>query len=114
CFSATSFFFFFLMFRRPPRSTLFPYTTLFRSLVWCVQSRRMVHLRGLGTFACDRVDARERRARDIASDRGNEDGRGRRRMSRVPDRKSTRLNSSHVAISYAVFCLKKKNKNYQN
>lgn len=46
-------------------------------LVWCVQSRKMVHLRGLGTFACDRIDERERRARDIASDRGNEDQRGR-------------------------------------
>jgi len=46
-------------------------------LVWCVQSRKMVHLRGLGTFACDRIDARERRARDIANDRGNEDQRGR-------------------------------------
>lgn len=46
-------------------------------LVWCVQSRRMVHLRGLETIACDRDDARDRRARDIASDRGYEDQRGR-------------------------------------
>jgi len=46
-------------------------------LVWCVQSRKMVHLRGLGTFACKRVEAREQRARDIANDRGNEDQRGR-------------------------------------
>ena len=46
-------------------------------MVWCVQSRKMVHLRGLGTFACDRVDERERQARDIANDRGNEDQRGR-------------------------------------
>src|SRR6266568_474155 len=70
--------FFFLMIRRPPRSTLFPYTTLFRSFV-----------------------------RGVLRDRG-------RRRARCPrprprDRKSTRLNSSHSSISYAVFCLKKKN-----
>lgn len=46
-------------------------------LVWNVQSRKMVHLRGLSVFACDRVDERERRAKDIASDRGNADQRGR-------------------------------------
>src|SRR5579872_7576392 len=69
------FFFFFLMIRRPPRSTLFPYTTLFRSRPpWP----------GWRT--------------------GRSSGRGWR------DRKSTRLNSSHVRISYAVFCLKKKKK----
>src|SRR5688572_33500181 len=75
-----SFFFFFLMIRRPPRSTLFPYTTLFRS------PRTSDVLRGL--------------------------------LGRAPsapshmlrDRKSTRLNSSHSQISYAVFCLKKKKK----
>src|SRR5256885_3578490 len=75
-----SLFFFFLMIRRPPRSTLFPYTTLFRSLV-----------RG--------VDAVRQQGRHGA------------RMVRehpVGDRKSTRLNSSHLVISYAVFCLKKK------
>src|SRR5256885_17197246 len=77
-------FFFFLMIRRPPRSTLFPYTTLFRSR------------------ACP----------------GREDSRGggqggdrlvQRRLLPL-DRKSTRLNSSHLVISYAVFCLKKKKK----
>src|SRR5215510_15613206 len=73
--------FFFLMIRRPPRSTLFPYTTLFRS-------RR----------------PRTRRAGCPCSRRRANAGWGRR------DRKSTRLNSSHVAISYAVFCLKKKKK----
>src|SRR5437762_12865831 len=75
------FFFFFLMIRPPPRSTLFPYTTLFRS--W---------LR-----ACwPAPDLRPRRAGAVA---------------RPPrDRKSTRLNSSHRCISYAVFCLKKKKK----
>src|SRR6266496_1831697 len=82
--------FFFLMIRRPPRSTLFPYTTLFRSP------------RGSKTAA----------AEHLRSDRddGHGDhppGQGRRARG---DRKSTRLNSSHVEISYAVFCLKKKKK----
>src|SRR6266496_5511978 len=77
--------FFFLMIRRPPRSTLFPYTTLFRSAGR--SSRRRA------------VRTRPRRKR-------------KRSPSPPPDRKSTRLNSSHVEISYAVFCLKKKkNKN---
>src|SRR6266566_6949159 len=71
------FFFFFLMIRRPPRSTLFPYTTLFRSRV------------SSHVFIC----------------RGVNDTRPGPR-----DRKSTRLNSSHLVISYAVFCLKKKKK----
>src|SRR5476649_2976526 len=78
CSLCAIFFFFFLMIRRPPRSTLFPYTTLFRS-----QRTRL----------CRRARRRNVRAG------------GRRR----PDRKSTRLNSSHTVISYAVFCLKKKN-----
>src|SRR5437879_10720763 len=76
------FFFFFLMIRRPPRSTLFPYTTLFRSLVGAVLVASTYKLRIDGIFACPA------------------DG----------DRKSTRLNSSHRCISYAVFCLKKKRK----
>src|SRR6266542_5711614 len=71
------FLFFFLMIRRPPRSTLFPYTTLFRS--------------GPGQGRCDP---------------------GRPGRGPGQDRKSTRLNSSHGSISYAVFCLKKKKKNY--
>src|SRR2546422_4110132 len=93
-----SFFFFFLMIRRPPRSTLFPYTTLFRSLLVCGRP-------ALG-----------RRARgDAGRPRRPRRHRGRRReRGRVPvarrDRKSTRLNSSHGYISYAVFCLKKKKK----
>src|SRR6478735_692350 len=71
--------FFFLMIRRPPRSTLFPYTTLFRSRFMTPETPSMV--------------------------------RGRAAVSRPRplDRKSTRLNSSHLVISYAVFCLKKKN-----
>src|SRR3712207_7439682 len=90
-------FFFFLMIRRPPRSTLFPYTTLFRSL------RR----RGAG--------ARPREPHGAAGSDARARGRdGRRQVdaceARGPllDRKSTRLNSSHANISYAVFCLKKK------
>src|SRR6266705_3849349 len=81
------FFFFFLMIRRPPRSTLFPYTTLFRS-------RR----------DAARPETRNRQPRRVleplAVQRGVEHA----------DRKSTRLNSSHRTISYAVFCLKKKKK----
>src|SRR2546430_10138291 len=80
-------FFFFLMIRRPPRSTLFPYTTLFRS-------ERETRLAGVAGGLL----ARERRATR------------RRRVGQERDRKSTRLNSSHSQISYAVFCLKKKKK----
>src|SRR5471030_660969 len=72
------FLFFFLMIRRPPRSTLFPYTTLFRSLLATNPPPRPRPLTVLP------------------------------RLHRTPDRKSTRLNSSHLGISYAVFCLKKK------
>src|SRR5256885_4472343 len=77
-------FFFFLMIRRPPRSTLFPYTTLFRSR-WARSTSRI-----LSSSCCSRtVFSRPLR-----------------------DRKSTRLNSSHLVISYAVFCLKKKKKTH--
>src|SRR5256885_12974635 len=78
---AVVFFFFFLMIRRPPRSTLFPYTTLFRS-------------------GRNNTRYRQRSPRP-ATNCPWEPGRSR-------DRKSTRLNSSHLVISYAVFCLKKK------
>src|SRR2546430_12993377 len=81
--------FFFLMIRRPPRSTLFPYTTLFRS---------PDRARGSALF-------RESRVRPIGH--SWQDCDASRRASRQ-DRKSTRLNSSHSQISYAVFCLKKK------
>src|SRR2546430_16264376 len=81
-------FFFFLMIRRPPRSTLFPYTTLFRS------SKKRSE--DGGTRRCCRKNQRK----DTSTRRG--------RMSSRADRKSTRLNSSHSQISYAVFCLKKK------
>src|SRR5260221_5009452 len=83
------FFFFFLMIRRPPRSTLFPYTTLFRSGDVAADA---LHLGRLPGVATDQAFATP--------------------GSRPRDRKSTRLNSSHTVISYAVFCLKKK-KNHQ-
>src|SRR5215475_15487008 len=80
------------MIRRPPRSTLFPYTTLFRSC--------------RGRHADPGADAHRERL-------GRRPGRG-ARARRRRDRKSTRLNSSHVKISYAVFCLKKKKKKKNN
>src|SRR2546427_9070737 len=87
----TYFIFFFLMIRRPPRSTLFPYTTLFRSMLKATKCRSAVAMVGneLAAFGKD--------AEILAS-----------LHSLKPDRKSTRLNSSHSQISYAVFCLKKK------
>src|SRR3712207_8921727 len=87
-------FFFFLMIRRPPRSTLFPYTTLFRS------ADREFHLRRVVVIA--HMLAREAFHHVVAE----------ARIAQVveQDRKSTRLNSSHANISYAVFCLKKKKK----
>src|SRR2546428_2271442 len=91
-------FFFFLMIRRPPRSTLFPYTTLFRSPQRSVQSDVSRNVR---IELVDRADSnrpQHARSKLIA----------RVRNERVADRKSTRLNSSHDQISYAVFCLKKK------
>src|SRR3989442_4335680 len=91
--------FFFLMIRRPPRSTLFPYTTLFRS--WNTQD--------FGTAAVALADFTARQTR--AAQRGYEvRAGGGNQVALRRDRKSTRLNSSHVRISYAVFCLKKKNR----
>src|SRR5256885_12347335 len=81
------FFFFFLMIRRPPRSTLFPYTTLFRS-------QCQFHPCGALVAA----------AAEPGSELSGVDP-----VTAELDRKSTRLNSSHLVISYAVFCLKKKN-----
>src|SRR3712207_9201842 len=143
------FFFFFLMIRRPPRSTLFPYTTLFRSFdqaqltarqtvlihgaagnvgAHAVQLARRAGIRSIATAATDDlahvrelgadtvVDFRTERFEDVA--RGVDavldlvGGETQSRSFKVlrPDRKSTRLNSSHANISYAVFCLKKKKK----
>src|SRR5256885_11151496 len=81
------------MIRRPPRSTLFPYTTLFRSHnshYFVIEPK----------FVLPRRDEKLHPA-----------GRGGQRQRRFTDRKSTRLNSSHLVISYAVFCLKKKTTN---
>src|SRR5256885_8071826 len=86
------------MIRRPPRSTLFPYTTLFRSPFPC---------RGNGR--CGRFVFHERSGSVRRSTCAPKQDRG-RTVFPPPDRKSTRLNSSHLVISYAVFCLKKKNK----
>src|SRR5260221_9830782 len=79
------------MIRRPPRSTLFPYTTLFRSRV----GRGVSVQPSFGSFIATVVEAEV-------------DEKGEVNLRRVTDRKSTRLNSSHTVISYAVFCLKKK------
>src|SRR3712207_7174332 len=88
---------FFLMIRRPPRSTLFPYTTLFRSAGEAVPDAALGRLLPLGAGG------------DAA--RGGASFGGFQYLPGAPsgDRKSTRLNSSHANISYAVFCLKKKN-----
>src|SRR3712207_7177506 len=101
------------MIRRPPRSTLFPYTTLFRSgLQGQSPDRRFAlrlhRVRGADDVAHARGDAPERR--QVAGSRAVQELlRTRAPLVDVqPDRKSTRLNSSHANISYAVFCLKKK------
>src|SRR5207253_10950942 len=103
----------FSLLRRPPRSTLFPYTTLFRSVRQRPAAARLregVH--GRDARLADGADARRNRRPDHEPRRARRDdpARGGARFPRTPDRKSTRLNSSHVAISYAVFCLKKKTK----
>src|SRR5439155_27316005 len=103
--------FFFLLTRRPPRSTLFPYTTLFRSkrrrdvLRRLPRRVRRVRRHGRSRVGSGRVGYRDPDDRPLAQD-GRPAATARRRPAQ--DRKSTRLNSSHVAISYAVFCLKKK------
>src|SRR3712207_8619484 len=96
------------MIRRPPRSTLFPYTTLFRSEFW---QRTLDVADAYGGRVAREVDV----GHDARCDSSGNDTVGAlegSRVGRVPqpvDRKSTRLNSSHANISYAVFCLKKKN-----
>src|SRR3712207_7179311 len=105
CF-AYCFFIFFLMIRRPPRSTLFPYTTLFRSYVAAV----LAVLYSLATTQAAPTNFSQRWvAKDEAALARVFDRFERWQKLRV-DRKSTRLNSSHANISYAVFCLKKKKK----
>src|SRR3712207_7922484 len=94
------------MIRRPPRSTLFPYTTLFRS----VQVDRRVRARGPAADDPERAPAA--RAAQLDGRVARQAPRRQRQVHRAAaaDRKSTRLNSSHANISYAVFCLKKKKK----
>src|SRR5436190_18295777 len=95
-----TYFFFFLMIRRPPRSTLFPYTTLFRSVPGSVRVDE--------TMVIERYSHVMHLVSNV---------RGRAKPGTRPldtrDRKSTRLNSSHTVISYAVFCLKKKKQHHQ-
>src|SRR3712207_7874589 len=87
------------MIRRPPRSTLFPYTTLFRSRL----------PRGAAAPEGERGGPDRQRRRGVGAEGGGGDGALHRLQGRrAEDRKSTRLNSSHANISYAVFCLKKK------
>src|SRR3989454_5536806 len=95
------------MIRRPPRSTLFPYTTLFRS--HAVMGARAGEAKQVERRLCRIVEqvTRQSVARLLADYRAG--GHAVRRVALV-DRKSTRLNSSHLVISYAVFCLKKKKK----
>src|SRR5437660_6846361 len=89
------------MIPRPPTSTLFPYTTLFRSHLVPRARHRRHHAIGSDGDDAAHVGKGNRRRPQLS---------GRVRHHRLQDRKSTRLNSSHVAISYAVFCLKKKKK----
>src|SRR3712207_7070056 len=94
------------MIRRPPRSTLFPYTTLFRSDLLVDRHRGVEAI--LADAHPDHDDAREdRRVLDDALDHAR-DAHALEHDREPRDRKSTRLNSSHANISYAVFCLKKK------
>src|SRR3712207_6965700 len=88
------------MIRRPPRSTLFPYTTLFRSLLGAVPVGQAVGQQPLRHF---------RAAAELGDEVGVQPGLVDPQRRVGQDRKSTRLNSSHANISYAVFCLKKKN-----
>src|SRR3712207_8753525 len=91
------------MIRRPPRSTLFPYTTLFRSVARAAGRRRLPEVGDAQPGRGELLDLRLRARR--VGDVGHLGAQPRRAHR---DRKSTRLNSSHANISYAVFCLKKK------
>src|SRR2546426_3358436 len=100
------------MIRRPPRSTLFPYTTLFRSLLEPEEplakakgKGQDAHAEPLGGHEVTQLVNENHHAKDH-SDNGSV-------CKEVRDRKSTRLNSSHLVISYAVFCLKKKKKKHR-
>src|SRR3712207_7964388 len=95
------------MIRRPPRSTLFPYTTLFRSPRLAVHSRRQAEEGTAGRIVPLR---RRKAASSVTKEKAMaQQANPARIYEDFLDRKSTRLNSSHANISYAVFCLKKKN-----
>src|SRR5438876_11762543 len=96
--TTSHFLFFFLIIRRPPRSTLFPYTTLFRSSFLDEQDREGQSKHGESYPGIEWRRPQAVRGGEVAGE----------------DRKSTRLNSSHPSISYAVFCLKKKKKKKNN
>src|SRR5258707_10123491 len=96
------------MIRRPPRSTLFPYTTLFRSSAVPLGDKSRCFVVALREFP--RQDQPRFQLECIIVERIGLDFLKRRERLRKSDRKSTRLNSSHANISYAVFCLKKKKK----
>src|SRR2546426_8860996 len=98
------------MIRRPPRSTLFPYTTLFRSAVVVRSPHAHAVIRSIDTSAARQASGvlAVLTGADLAAD-----GLGNLPTDKT-DRKSTRLNSSHLVISYAVFCLKKKKKKTKN
>src|SRR3712207_8561967 len=106
--------FFFLMIRRPPRSTLFPYTTLFRSRLRFRSHARLRLRKPAARLKQARPPDRQglpgiaRLARHSAAEGASRNAAA--KNDRAEDRKSTRLNSSHANISYAVFCLKKKKK----
>src|SRR5256885_7639934 len=95
------------MIRRPPRSTLFPYTTLFRS------HRKLTPESGRGRRAARGFGGRAVRAAASRGHRSSPSYAGPPARGAGSDRKSTRLNSSHLVISYAVFCLKKKKEQLQ-
>src|SRR3712207_7501052 len=93
------------MIRRPPRSTLFPYTTLFRSKIG---SKRSSDIEEYGLPVAPQIDVKSEGAVELAGDQLRAQRWILDRREHGVDRKSTRLNSSHANISYAVFCLKKK------
>src|SRR3712207_8304053 len=96
--------FFFLMIRRPPRSTLFPYTTLFRSEWYVADEERLVCVSTEEGYQAALREGRGPASQPRLFRRMGQSS----RVAPSEDRKSTRLNSSHANISYAVFCLKKK------
>src|SRR2546422_6489585 len=117
--SIVTYFIFFLMIRRPPRSTLFPYTTLFRSLHGEVRraaeiTQHFLELAQHPIGAAEPSDCSIVLNGVLAEREGTLKELGVKLVRSIPqDRKSTRLNSSHGYISYAVFCLKKKKKKHK-